>query len=697
VRFAVGVDIGGTFTDFVAYDYESLRFSSEKILTTPEHPAEAVIQGLTNLESNHSIRLNQIGKLFHATTLATNALIERNGARTGLITTSGFEDVLDIRKGMRYNQYDLKIQFPNAYVPRFLRRGVRERALASGQVLKKFSEPELVEAVSQLVEQGVNSIAVCFLHSYANPAHEKSAKEIIARHFPRLPVSISSEITPQAREYERMSTTVADAYVKPIIQQYLDELTKRLGQLEFGGKLLMMTCSGGMVDPQIARRIPVLLLESGPVAGVSISSQIGKLLGLKGIYSFDMGGTTAKGSLLPKGKIEKSYEFEAARVDKFRRGSGIPISIPTVRLIEIGSGGGSLARVDSLGIVRVGPESAGANPGPACYGLGGTRPTVTDSSLVLGYLDPEYFLGGVMKLKEELARNAVESNIAKRAGLSIEEAAWAVHEHVNENIAAAFRLHASEAGVDYRNYSFVCFGGAGPIHATRIARKLLATKVLIPPRAGVLSAEGLLVSPLSIDLAQTRRYELSDLAYETYESQFQEITDRASQILYSSGQKKDDLRITRSLDMCYHGQGFDVPVELKDSQPNKTEFLHLKELFEIAYKARYSISGLTNSIDVTSFKVTISARTEGDIHIIENLRRRRENSTPAARKKRRSAFDPDSMKYRNFEVIDRSTLRRSDHVSGPALIQEIESTTVLSSDCAGIVDRFGNVSISIEM
>jgi N-methylhydantoinase A len=697
VGYSVGVDIGGTFTDFVVYNHKSGDVATEKILTTPDRPSDAIIRGLLNLESKNGIKFNQIERLLHATTLATNALIERKGARVGLLTTEGFEDVLDIRKGMRYNQYDLKIQFPKAYVPRYLRRGVHERVLASGSIRRELSESDVVERVRELTSEGIDSLAVCYIHSYSNPEHEVKTREIVSKSFPDLSVSISSEITTQAREYERTSTTVVDAYIKPMIKNYLNELSKRLESLGFEGKLLIMTCSGGMVEPRVAGNVPVLLLESGPVAGVSISSRIGKRLGLKGIFSFDMGGTTAKGSLLTEGRIEKGYEFEAARVDRFRRGSGIPISVPTVRLIEIGSGGGGIAHVDNLGIVRVGPESAGAMPGPACYELGGQEPTVTDSNLVLGYLDAGYFLGGAMRLNIDLARSAIRASIAEKTGLDVEQSAWAIHERANEDIAAAFRLHASEVGVDYRDYSFVCFGGAGPIHAAMIAKKLGVRRVIIPPRAGVLSAEGLLSTPLSIDVSQTKRYELADLEFENYKQLFDEIIERASSILRSAGIKKNDLVIARKLDMCYHGQGYEIPVNLRGFAPNRSEFSKLADLFERAYKTKYSISGLFSSIDIASFKVTVSARMKEDSRFTNPEMKSNPVEVDAkSRRRRKTAFDPNLMRFRNFEVVRRAVLKRAEVVLGPALIQEVESTTVVPSKCVASVDLLGNLVVSVE-
>jgi N-methylhydantoinase A len=342
-----------------------------------------------------------------------------------------------------------------------------------------------------------------------------------------------------------------------------------------------------------------------------------------------------------------------------------------------------------LRIVRVGPESAGAKPGPVCYGLGGTEPTVTDANLVLGYLDPEYFLGGEMKLSVDSARFAIQSAIAKKTGLSIEQAAWTIHERANEDIASAFRLHASEVGVDYRNYSFVSFGGAGPVHAARIAGKLYAKNVVIPPRAGVLSAEGLLSSPLSVDLSQTKRAELSDLRFDVYRTIFEELTKRGSSILVSTGLKKSDLRVARRVDMCYHGQGYDVPVDLKESQATEKEFSSLGALFETAYKSKYSVSGLSNAVEITSFKVTISAPIGEEF---QSSARRKGQKLP---RKRKLAFDPTSMKFRNFDVVSRYSLGTRDQIAGPALIQEVESTTVVPSGCSAIVDRLGNLQITV--
>lgn len=690
MRFLVGVDIGGTFTDFVAFDLKSRSLFSEKVLTTSARPADAVIQGLEKLSTNHGVHLDQIDRILHATTLATNAVIERKGAKTGLLTTSGFEDVLDIGKGLRYNQYDLKLQFPAPYVPRFLRRGIRERLLSSGEIHVAIEESDVVEATQKLVDGGITSLAIAFLHSYANPVHELRAKEIVQSRFPRLFVSASHEVTSQPREYERTSTVVIDAYIKPVIRNYIEDLSKRLEQMGFSGKLLIMTCSGGMVETSTAKNFPVLLLESGPVAGVSMSAEIARKLKLKGIFSFDMGGTTAKGCVVRESRIEKSYEFETARYDKFRRGSGIPISIPVVRLIETGSGGGSIARVDQLGIVRVGPESAGANPGPACYALGGTEATVTDSDLALGYLDENYFLGGSMKLDPQLARKALEKTIsARKPEFSVSSAAWAVHDRVNEDVASAFRLYASEIGVDYRKYAFIPFGGAGPVHAVRVAKKLAASKVVVPLRAGVLSAEGLLVSPLSVDLARTRRREISDIDYEEYSHCFYELVEKGSEMLVSAGVNKSSISIARKLDMCYHGQGYEVPVGLSGQSASQSEFQQLSKLFEHAYRAKYSISGMSSSIDITAYKVTLLAPAlKLSTSSLEGLIQKR-------MKRSRRAYDSTFRKFSDFAVVNRYSLRKGDHLKGPALVQEIESTTVLPLDSSARVDPSYNLVVTV--
>ncbi|HXQ92843.1 MAG TPA: hydantoinase/oxoprolinase family protein, partial [Nitrososphaerales archaeon] len=658
MRYNIGIDIGGTFTDFVAFDSKTSRLFSEKILTTPGRPADAVMQGLQKLVLSRGIKIEEIDRIFHATTLATNAVIERKGVRTGLVTTAGFEDVLDIRKGLRYNQYDLNIQIPKPYVPRFLRRGVSERMFASGEIRNNLDPTEFEKCVSELVDENIESVAICFLHSYANPVHERKAKDLVRDKFPNLVVSCSHEITSQAREYERTSTTVIDAYIKPIIQEYIDDLTRRLSELGFSGKLLLMTCTGGIVDIEVAKNIPVLLLESGPVAGVSMGLNIAKKLDVQGMFSFDMGGTTAKGCLVRNGRIEKSYEFEAARFDKFRRGSGVPVSIPVVKLIETGSGGGSIARLDQLGMVRVGPESAGSSPGPACYGLGGTEATVTDSDLILGYLDESYFVGGAMSLRADFARSSIKKKIADQLNIPVEDAAWLIHERVNEDVASAFRLYASEIGVDYRKYSFMPFGGAGPVHASRIARKLGLGTIVIPPRAGVFSAEGLLVTPISIDLALSKRIELSDLNYKEYSDTFEKLIDNAKSLLSSAEGRSKTIQVSRSLDICYHGQGYEVPLTLTGKQATRKEYSNLMVSFEDAYLRKYSITKISNLVDITSFKVNVSSMSSA-------MSGKVLYAVPSRPKSSREAFDPDSMKFRTFKLLNRYSLKSGDSVNGP--------------------------------
>ena len=561
--------------------------------------------------------------------------------------------------------------------------------LASGKVHTELDSSEVKARVQELITEGITSLAICFLHSYANPSHEQKARQIVGENFPELDVSCSHEITPRIREYERASTTVIDAYVKPIVKNYVSDLSKQLGLLGFRGRFLLMTCTGGVVESDVALKVPVLLLESGPVAGVAMAKEIAEELNLEGVFSFDMGGTTAKGCVIKDRKIEKSYEFEAARSDKFRRGSGVPVSIPVVSLIETGSGGGSIARVDELGLIRVGPQSAGSKPGPACYALGGSDATVTDADLLLGYIDEEYFAGGKMRLRRDLARRAVEK-MAKKLGVSPEQAAWAIHERVNEDVATAFRLYASEAGVDYRSYAFVPYGGAGPIHAIQIAKKLGLARAVIPPRTGVLSAEGLLVSPLSVDLAQTKRIELSDFSFEDYQKTFHDIIKKGSELLIRAGVRKTHLSVRRVLDMCYHGQGYDIPVTLEGGEPTRQEFSKLSEHFESTYKRKYTIAKFSKFIDITSFKVTISSG--GGIQ----MRNYVQQGPATPKRKLRRAFDPTTKEFREFLVLSRYSLRTgTSSIRGPALIQEAESTTVIPSESTSRVDRFGNILVKI--
>lgn len=510
MKTRIGIDVGGTFTDFVLAMGQGGDIAKEKYLTTPHDPAIGVLEGLELLLQRSAAALSDVAYIVHGTTLAANAMIERKGARVGLLATAGFRDALDIRREVRYDMYDLGLEFPQPLAPRHLRRGVRERINADGQIIEPLDLEQTRVEIETLVAEGVTSLAVCLLHSYVNDAHEQQLKTFLATHFPQLYVSISSELAPSMGEYERTSTTVSNAYVQPLVQQYLRHLEDGLRDRGFQGDFYLMSLAGSTITAETAGQFPVLLVESGPVAGALMCQHVGRLTEAPNQLAFDMGGTTAKGCVIKGGAVKKEYSLEVARAYQDKKGSGLPLLIPAVQLIEIGAGGGSLATVDALGRLRVGPESAGAAPGPACYRRGGTQPTVTDANVVLGYLNPEFFLGGEMQLDAEAARQAVQ-HVADRLVGDVVAAAQGIHQVANEHMAHAFRLHAAESGIDIRGHDLLAFGGAGPVHAMGVARRLGVQRVIVPWGAGVFSAFGLLVTPLGFDVAQTARQSLLEL------------------------------------------------------------------------------------------------------------------------------------------------------------------------------------------
>ncbi|MEE1556309.1 MAG: hydantoinase/oxoprolinase family protein, partial [Alphaproteobacteria bacterium] len=486
-RYAMGIDIGGTFTDVVLYDREQGRRLTRKILTTPGDPAEAVLDAVDQVLAEEAILAREIERVVHATTLFTNALIEHKGARTALLTTEGFRDSLEIGRERKYDLYDLAAKKPQTLVPRELRFEAGERVLADGSIHQPLDSDGLAEIAEVLKEADVGSLAIVFLHSYRNDSHERAAGDHIAELLPDISISLSSDVAPEIREFERASTTVANAYVKPLARDYLDALGTRLGVRKITAPLLLMLSSGGLTHVGEVRRSPVQMLESGPAAGALAAADIGRAEGLEHILAFDMGGTTAKLCLIDGEEPDIAYRFEAARERRFAEGSGLPIRISAVELIEIGAGGGSIARIDALGLLKAGPDSAGAVPGPVAYGRGGALPTVTDADFALGFLGAEGFAGGAIKVDLAATQQALEQ-LAEESGLSSEKIAWGVHNLVNENMASAARVHIAEKGRDPRAYTLVATGGAGPVHAYYMAHKLGIKRIVCPRNAGVASA-----------------------------------------------------------------------------------------------------------------------------------------------------------------------------------------------------------------
>ncbi|MBM3524997.1 MAG: hydantoinase/oxoprolinase family protein, partial [Alphaproteobacteria bacterium] len=563
-RYRIGVDIGGTFTDFALFDDETGDVVTHKQLTTPADPSAAVIEGVRTIVDQAGIAIGDVAAIVHGTTLVTNAVIERRGTPTAMLVTQGFRDTLDIGLERRYDLFDLRIRFPAPLVPRHLRFEVPERIKYDGTVKARPSFEALHEPLAAAIARDdVQAIAVCFLHSYLDPAHERAAAAWLAQRFPALRISTSSDVFPFMREFERWTTTCMNAYVQPVVDRYIARLEDGLAALGSTAKFLIMTSSGGTFTPALARRFPVRLLESGPAAGALMSARHGRTLGLDQVLSFDMGGTTAKGCIVRDAAPLKRYELEVGRVHEFKRGSGLPVKIPVLDMIEIGAGGGSLADVDERGVLRVGPRSAGAMPGPACYGQGGTLATLTDANLVLGYLDSGSFLGGRMRLDTAAARRAIETGIGRTLSVPVERAAWGIHEVINEDVARAFRVHASERGVDYRRCSMIAFGGSGPLHAVRVARKLKIPRVVCPTGAGVMSAFGLLTSPVGFELVRSRRVSLARLDAPQILGEFTALAAEADRLLGEAGVAAGEVTHRYRLDMRYEGQGYEIEVPVE--------------------------------------------------------------------------------------------------------------------------------------
>ena len=706
--YRIGVDIGGTFTDFALFDESSCAMAIHKRLTTPADPSTAVLDGIVALLAENGVAASDVDAVIHGTTLVTNAVIERRGAATGMLATEGFMDVPDMRLELRYDMFDLRLRYPPPVVPRYMRAEVPERIGHDGEIQTPLRVDAAHAAIQGLVDAyGIEALAVCFLHSYLDSRHEDAVRDLCAREFPGLYVSTSSEVFPQMREYERWTTTMLNAYAGPMFDRYLRRLERGLDGLGIVGRFYMMTSNGGAVTPDVARRFPVRMMESGPAAGALMSAHHARALGIPDALGFDMGGTTAKGALVHDGAPLKKYEMEVARVDGFKKGSGLLVKAPVIDMIEIGAGGGSIAEVDDRGLIRVGPRSAGADPGPACYGRGGARATLTDANVVLGYLDPGFFLGGEMRLDKAAAEDAIAGHVAKPLGLAPIRAAWGIHEIVDEDVARAFRIHASERGFDYRGCSMVAFGGSGPVHAVGVARKLRIPRVVFPLAAGVMSALGLLVSPLSFEVLRSNLVFLDDLDDDWVERYLRLPVDEACGHLAGAGVPESDVRVTLRLDMRYHGQGYEIEVTLPvrggpdlagvpDLRPR------LRELFEARYAEVFSDVLLEESLEVVNWKVeaagpeTAASRGYAVAGAGESGASASGGaSADAARKGARPAYFPEAGGFVDTAVYDRVALAPGAGIPGPALIEERESTCVVGPGDAARVDGRHNLVVDV--
>ena len=666
----VAVDIGGTFTDVVLRRGDAQV--TAKVLTTAAEPAEGVVQGLRQVLAAADCQPADIGVLLHGTTLATNALIERRGARTALITTEGHRDVLEMALENRFEQYDVNIDRPLPLVPRRWRLPVSERMNATGEVLTPLREDAVRGLAPTLQEQGIESVAVGFLHAYANPAHERLARQALREELPELSITLASEVCPEIREFERFSTACANAYVKPLMSCYLADLQQRLAALGMDCPFLMMTSGGGLTSVAAAREFPIRLVESGPAGGVILAAQIAEELGLDRVVSLDMGGTTAKICLIDNGAPQHSRAFEVDRSYRFRKGSGLPVRIPVIEMVEIGAGGGSIAGVDRLGRVQVGPESAGSTPGPACYGRGGERATVTDANLLLGRLYADRFAGGSLGLDVDAAGAALLRDVAKPwrgEGGDASEAAAAVTEVVDENMAAAARAHAAEWGQDVTGRTIIAFGGAAPLHAAALMTKLGAERVLVPPAAGVGSAVGFLTAPVAYEVVRSRYMRLGDFDAAAVAATMREMRAEAEAVVAPIASAPLDE--TRQAFMRYCGQGYEIAVEV----PPTPDAGALRAAFDAAYEGLYGrlIPGL--DVEILSWTLTLRCAVASERAVVP----------PPTR------AEGDAVCHRGR--VEREAVARGDCVCGPANIVEDQTVVVVAEGCRAFVDERGNILV----
>jgi N-methylhydantoinase A len=686
VSVRLGVDIGGTFTD-VALEVGDKRYTA-KGLTTARAPERGVFSILRAVIGEAGIEPGDIKLIIHGTTLATNALIERKGAKTALLTTEGFRDVIEIRHENRFEQYDVNIDLPPPLVPRRLRLPVRERIDAQGEVLVPLDRASLASAIDALAAQNVEAVAVGFLHSFTNPDHERRTGEAIAKRLPNLPVTLSSDVSPEMREYERFSTACANAYLQPLMGSYIKRLESELAQAGFRCPMLLMTSGGGITTTETAIRFPVRLVESGPAGGAIFAARIARQHGLDQVVSFDMGGTTAKICFIDEARPQTARAFEVARIYRFVKGSGLPLRIPVIEMVEIGAGGGSIASVDALRRIAVGPQSAGSEPGPVCYGRGGSEPTVTDADVALGRIDPANFSGGKITLDAGAAGRAIAERVGKPLDLAVEHAALGISEMVDENMANAARVHAIESGKDLRPRTLIAFGGAAPLHAARVAQKLGIGRVLIPAHAGVGSAVGLLRAPVAYEIVRGQLMRLSSLDARAVNRLLAQMRAEAEAIV-RRGAGDAALSERRSAFMRYRGQGHEIAVELPVRDFSAADRTAITALFEEAYSRLYSRSIPGVDIEILSWVVSVSAPAEGELAVAAETRP--DEPKPHAR---RRVFDPDAGEFLDVPIYRRENLAPGAHIKGPAVIAENDTSTVVSPLFDATIDKFGYIDLN---
>ena len=681
----IAIDIGGTFTDTVLIRGHQEILASSKNLTTATDPAEGAREGAKRVLqlSGHSIE--DVNGFIHGTTLATNALIERQGACVASITTEGFRDILEIGYERRYSQYDINLNKTEPLVPRERSFTVRERVDVDGNVLISLDPSSLDELISKLDACGAAAVAICLLHSYANPDHEQKLRALLNKHRPGLAISISSEVSPEAREYERLSTTVANAYIQPLMKDYLQELAGAFSEDGLNCPILVMTAGGGMCTLDTATRFPIRLVESGPAGGAILAAQIARQAGLDEVLSLDIGGTTAKLCLIDEGVAQTSRQFEIARAERFIKGSGIPVRIPVIEMIEIGAGGGSIAAVDRLGRLTVGPRSAGSDPGPAAFDRGGRLPTVTDADVLLGYIPTETFAEGRLSINADAANEALVREIGSALDLDAVGAADGVSRIVDENMASAGRMHAVESGKDLESRTMIAFGGNGPLHATRVARSAGVRRIVIPVNPGVGSALGFLFAPVSFEMVRSQYSFLKQLDTAAINLLFSDMIEEALAIV-RQGAGDNQIDTKRSAFMRYHGQGHEIEIPLPDRSLTHNDIDGLVRAFEEEYRRQFSRPVPGMEIEILNWGLRATTRTES--LPVEPIQPECRDVVPNAT--REIMCDIDGTK-KSAAFIHRDSLSPGDQFSGPALVAEAQTTTLVSEDFSAHVDAVGNL------
>ena len=686
MAFRVGFDVGGTFTDFVL-QAPSGELTTGKRLTTYPDPSAACLAGLDELIERAGVSWAELSQAVHGTTLGSNVVIERKGQGVGLLTTRGFRDVLIIGREKRYQVYDLQIEKPSPLIARRFIGEVTERVLADGSVRTPLDEADARRAIRALAARGVTTLAICLLHAYVNPAHEQRLAALVAEEAPHLTVTLSHEVSPTFREYERTSTTVVNAYVMAAIREYLRGLGVALGERGYRGRLFVMQSSGGVATAEAMERYPVRMIESGPAAGALMAAAYGELTGHRDLIAFDMGGTTAKLALIENGRPFTTTAFELHRVSN-APGSGLPMNIQAIDLVEIGAGGGSIAR-PRLGVIAVGPESASSTPGPVCYGRGGEAPTVTDANLVLGYLNPDYFAGGAMRLHLGAAARAIEDTLARPLGLSLEQAAWGIHAIVNTNMELATRVVSIERGRDPRGLTFVAFGGSGPVHGCRLAQALGVPRVILPAAAGVTAAIGLLAAEVRFDVSRTYVCRLDALEPARLDAMYGEMAAQAMEVVRDSA-VGGAVTVVRSVDARYVGQGYELTVPVPAGTLDAAALGRVRASFDEIYATRYGYAQPAEPVEVVTWKLSAIG---GAPRV--TLAKAATSPVAGSLKGRRRAYFPEAGGWIDCPIYDRYKLAAGLEIAGPAIVEERESTSVLPPGAVATVDEYANLVVEM--